>query len=51
MRRNALVLLIGLTSLIFVSIQAQAQDLPRSDPEPYYYSVDYADLTDEEKAL
>lgn len=51
MQLRAFLLLIGLASLIFASFGVHAQDLPRPDPEAYYYSVDYADLTDEEKAL
>ena len=51
MQRRAFLLVIGLAGLVFAVIGAQAQDLPRADPEAYYYSVDYGDLTDEEKAL
>lgn len=51
MPRKTLILMAGLASLMFASVQAWAQDLPRNDPETYYYGVDYADLTAEEKAL
>jgi hypothetical protein len=50
-RRKALVLLIGLISLVFASAQTQAQTTAPDNPEAYYYSVDYADLTGDEKAL
>jgi hypothetical protein len=49
--RKTLILMVGLANLIFASVQAWAQDLPRDAPEAYYYGVDYADLTAEEKAL
>jgi len=51
MQTRFVTVLLALAGLIVLPLVAEAQDLPRSDPETYYYSVDYDELTEEERTL
>jgi len=51
MQSRFFAMLLAVASLVVLPVVAQAQVLPRDDPEAYYYSVEYAALSEQERRL